>query len=84
MAESEPRKWIVGLQPVQGGEVRHLGFDWAGTPTLEEAADMALSQLEPTPRVTTPVPTGADAPNQTALKGRGYEIVSLSEAARIG
>lgn len=84
MAEIGSKKWMVGLQPVQGGEVRHLGFDWAGTPTLEEAAGMALSQLAQTPQVTTPVPKGADAPNQTALKGRGYEIVSLSEVAQIG
>ena len=80
MPETESKQWMVGLQPVQGGEIRRLGFDWAGTPTLEEAAAMALSQLDETPQVTTAVPGGELAPNQTALKGRGYEIVSLDEA----
>lgn len=74
-------KWAVGLQPAQGGAVRTITFDWTGAPTLEEAASMALLQLEQTPMMTTPVPRGDMSPQQTALKGRGYEIVALDEVA---
>lgn len=80
MTKTSPKKWVVRLQPVQGGEVRHIPFDWIGTPTLEDSAGMAMARLEQTLLVTTPVPKGDASPQQTALKGCGYEIVGLNEA----